>query len=217
MAPVNDVTTLKSTINVTRVFDLETPGVGTDLGPRNDNDFRDFTRITVLPTMDEIIPGRQTVYMPYKEMMFPLTKVLDVAFRHEREAILGPVRDCVADTMRRIIQGDKFENSTSEAAGRAYGVYTDAWIGNASVSGGRNAKTSFAVSFASPGHEFLKKDTVLKSGHLLAVLTCSGKSFKVIWVTATMDWNDRDIRGRPSKIGMFYIPWIYPLLMLTIL
>lgn len=199
---VNDMRSLQAVRDVTRQFDLVPPGTGTLLGPRNDNDWRDITKIQIMPTIDELLPGRKTVYMPRKEKMFPLSRVLDLAFRHYRESSLGPVRDCTADAMARMVQRAGFPSTTIEAAGAAYNVYHNARVEGCHCTEGRFASPAFSLAFTSPGHEHIAQEKVLRGGHLLALLTLSGVEVKVAWLKAVGGWSDRDGYGRISAIGM---------------
>lgn len=209
LPPINNMQSLKSATTVSRKFDLETPGTGTLLGPRNDNDWRDIAKINVMPTMDELVPGRRTVYMPHKDKMFPLPRVLDVAFRHFREASLGPVRDCTADAMGRMMRGEKFPGTTVEVAGDSYNAYQNARVERFYGTEGRFAATTFTVAFASPGNEFMARESVLRGGHLLALLTMDDNVVHVVWLKATGGWSDRDSRGRISQIGMLLLHRIH--------
>lgn len=199
---VNDMRSLQAIRDVTRTFDLVPPGIGTLLGPRNDNDWRDITKIQIMPTTDELLPGRKTVYMPRKERMFPLSRVLDLAFRHYRESSLGPVRDCTADAMARMVQRAGFPSTTIEVAGAAYNVYHNAWVEGCHCTEGRFASPAFSLAFTSPGHEHIAQEKVLRGGHLLALLTLSGVEVEVAWLKAVGGWSDRDGYGRISEIGM---------------
>lgn len=200
---VNDMRSLQTIRDVSRQFDLEPPGTETVLGPRNDNDWRGIAKIQVMPTIDELLPGRRTVYMPRKERMFPLARVVDLAFRHYRESSLGPIRDGTADAMRRMVQGVEFPSTTIETAGATYNAYLNAWIERSHCTEGRFASPAFSLAFTSPGHKYIVQDKVLRGGHLLALLTLSGSEVEVVWLKAAEGWSDRDGHGRISAIGMY--------------
>lgn len=205
---VNDMQSLQTIRDVARQFDLVPPGTGTPLGPRNDNDWRDIAKIQVMPTIDELLPGRKTVYMPRKERMFPLSRVLDLAFRHYRESSLGPVRDCTADAMARIIQGVGFPSTTTQAAGTTYNVYRNVQVEGCHCTEGRFASLSFSLAFTSPGHEYIAQEKVLRGGHLLALLTLTGVEVEVAWLKAVESWSDRDGYGKISSIGMCILDYL---------
>lgn len=205
---VNDMQSLQTIRDVARQFDLVPPGTGTVLGPRNDNDWRDIAKIQVMPTIDELLPGRKSVYMPRKERMFPLSRVLDLAFRHYRESSLGPVRDCTADAMARIIQGVGFPSTTTQAAGTTYNVYHNVQVEGCHCTEGRFASLSFSLAFTSPGHEYIAQEKVLRGGHLLALLTLTGVEVEVAWLKAVESWSDRDGYGKISAIGMCILDYL---------
>lgn len=198
---VNDMQSLQTIRHVARQFDLEPPGTESVLGPRNDNDWRDIANIQMMPTIDELLPGRRTVYMPRKEKMFPLSRVVDLAFRHYRESSLGPVRDSTADAMARMVQGVGFPTTTIEVAGTAYNAYPNAQVERCHCTEGRFAAPAFSIAFTSPGHDFIAREKVLRGGHLLALLTLSGAAVEVAWLKAVGGWSDRDGLGRISAIG----------------
>lgn len=205
---VNDMQSLQTIRDVARQFDLVPPGTGTVLGPRNDNDWQDIAKIQVMPTIDELLPGRKTVYMPRKERMFPLSRVLDLAFRHYRESSLGPVRDCTADAMARMIQGVGFPSTTIQAAGATYNVYRNVQVERYHCTEGRFASLSFSLTFTSPGHEYIAQEKVLRGGHLLALLTLTGVEVEVAWLKAVEGWSDRDGYGKISAIGMCILDYL---------
>lgn len=199
---VNNMQSLQTVRDVARQFDLESPGTGTLYGPRNDNDWRDIAKIQVMPTIDELLPGRRTVYMPRKEKMFPLARVVDVAFRHYRESSLGRVRDGTANAMMRMVQGVCFPSTTIETSVATYNAYPNTQVERGHCTEGRFASPAFSLAFTSPGHEYIAQDKVLRSGHLLALLTLSGVEVEVTWLKAAGSWSDRDGHGRISAIGM---------------
>lgn len=199
---VNNMQSLQTFRDVARQFDLESPGTETLYGPRNDNDWRDIAKIQVMPTIDELLPGRKTVYMPKKENMFPLARVVDVAFRHYRESSLGHVRDGTADAMMRMVQGVYFPSTTIETSVATYNAYPNTRVEQGHCTEGRFASPAFSLAFTSPGHEYIAQDKVLRGGHLLALLTLSGAEVEVTWLKAAGSWSDRDSHGRISAIGM---------------
>ena len=88
-------------------FDLRQDGPGTlsSEGPRHDNDHKDFTKIMILPTAEEVHSERAE-YLPLKDLskshVGGIKAVLDRNFRLLREDTVGQLRDSVRAVMKEL-------------------------------------------------------------------------------------------------------------------
>ncbi|KAM0345493.1 hypothetical protein ACHAPU_006420 [Fusarium lateritium] len=73
-------------------------------GGRHDNDFLDISKISIIPTQDEIL-SEHTEYLPSKNFLHPhvledpLQRYIDSTFRQARHDIMGPIKDVLREQL----------------------------------------------------------------------------------------------------------------------
>src|SRR6266498_5555094 len=115
------------------------PGELSKYGKRHDNDFKEISRISIIPTKEEILCDR----LPFLPLSLPdaphflpdgPAKLLDTQFRLLREDMLNPIRGSISSLMAALSQdwnssfiNDKFSKDLKRIK-KIYGdlqVYTD--------------------------------------------------------------------------------------------
>ena len=113
-------TILKRVTDPQAMFELhqDMPGMLSREGPRHDNDHDDITKISIMPTAQEIQSSRSE-YLPYRDpstLHLPGIKgLLDRQFRLLREDSVGQLRDAVGLEMERLRRRGRAQHSPSKS------------------------------------------------------------------------------------------------------
>lgn len=183
-------------------YNLDPPGLSTVLGPRSDNDWSDFTRIRILPTLDEVISERP-IYLPHKSSITCPHDVFDVGFRHQREAVLGQVKLALSNLIQKVLLGEQFITGSKDGQEPIYRVYKNCTITHGFIEQCKIPVLNFGLWFVAPAKEQIHNETVLRNGHLLALLIQSDGDLSLVWLQATQDWSNKDEHGKISDIGRY--------------
>ncbi|KAI5839916.1 hypothetical protein DFP73DRAFT_587337 [Morchella snyderi] len=181
-------------------YNLDPPGFSTILGPRSDNDWSDFTRIRILPTLDEVISDRP-IYLPHKSSVACPHDVFNVGFRHQREAVLGQVKLALSNLIHKVSLGEQFITGSNDVQEPIYRVYKNCTITHGFIEQCKIPVLNFGLWFVAPAKEQIHNETVLRNGHLLALLIQSDEDLSLVWLQATQDWSNKDEHGKISDIG----------------
>lgn len=117
---------------------VDLPGELSREGPRHDNDHADISKITVLPTSEEIRSHRNE-YLPQRALEYPhhlegISRVIDSQFRLLRADTSGQIREAVRsvqDNWKDLVEdleGEKGKKRKVRSAGVRTLIYTNAKI-----------------------------------------------------------------------------------------
>lgn len=112
------------------VMQLDLPGHLSKEGPRHDNDHADISKISILPTYQEIITPRNEYLPTVDSSQWHLPGIrgrLDREFRLLREDTVGQLRDAVSDMLERLRNPGQHGHRQSQNSART-STYADATV-----------------------------------------------------------------------------------------
>ena len=170
-------------------FEVDGPGILSNLGPRHDNDHIEIHHIRLLPTVDEILSPRPP-YMPSRDLRSPhrlplgQDRLLDVNFRQLRFENVESIIDCCYHASQQLsnsqgqIQPPDYDDRSRTPKGTHYSLFRDVLFEEVIFNDrkGIMVRMSFACPSGLRGRRMLHSSH-LEAGMLVALIGLDNEDY----------------------------------------